>query len=243
MRRREFLITLVLSATIPCAHAQQPGKLYRIAIVHPSAPLAEMTDTGNRRFSALFKELRRLGYVEGQNIVVERYSGAGRTEHYSELANEVVRHKPDLILTISSRMVVNFKAATTAIPIVGLMADPVAFGIVESLAHPGGNITGICTDAGPEIMGKRLDLLREAAPGTSRAGFLASRSVWESPFGVAGLQEAAQRMGISLIGPPLEGALQEKRVSTRVRGDVTGPRRCPHRERSSRKLYLPRAHC
>jgi len=210
MRRREFLITLVLSATIPCAHAQQPGKLYRIAIVHPSAPLAEMTDTGNRRFSALFKELRRLGYAEGQNIVVERYSGAGRTEHYSELANEVVRHKPDLILTISSRMVVNFKAATTAIPIVGLMADPVAFGIVESLAHPGGNITGICTDAGPEIMGKRLDLLREAAPGTSRAGFLASRSVWESPFGVAGLQEAAQRMGISLIGPPLEGALQEK---------------------------------
>ena len=140
MRRREFLIILVLSATMPCAHAQQPGKLYRIAVVHPSAPVAEMTDTGSPRFSALFKELRRLGYVEGQNIVVERYSGAGRTEHYSELANEVVRHKPDLFLTISSRMVVNFKAATTAIPIVGLMADPVAFGIVESLAHPGGNI-------------------------------------------------------------------------------------------------------
>jgi len=210
MRRREFLITLVLSATIPCAHAQQPGKLYRIAIVHPSAPLAEMTDTGNRRFSALFKELRRLGYAEGQNIVVERYSGAGRTEHYSELANEVVRHKPDLILTISSRMVVNFKAATTAIPIVGLMADPVTFGIVDSLAHPGGNITGISSDAGPEIWGKRLDLLREAAPGTSRVGFLASRSVWESPFGVASLGVAAERMGISLIGPPLEGTLQEQ---------------------------------
>ena len=185
MKRREFLITLVLSATMLCAHAQQPGKLYRIAVVHPSAPVAEMTDTGSPRFSALFKELRRLGYVEGQNIVVERYSGAGRTEHYSELANEVVRHKPDLILTISSRMARNFKAATTTIPIVGLMADPVTFGIVESLAHPGGNITGISSDAGMEISGKRLDLLREAAPGTSRVGFLASRSVWESPFGVA----------------------------------------------------------
>ena len=104
MKRREFLITLVLSATVPCAHAQQPGKLYRIAIVSPSAPVAEITDTGIPTFSALFKELRRLGYVEGQNIVVERYSGAGRTEHYFELANEVVRHKPDLILTISSRM-------------------------------------------------------------------------------------------------------------------------------------------
>jgi putative tryptophan/tyrosine transport system substrate-binding protein len=122
----------------------------------------------------------------------------------------VVRHKPDLILTITSRMVLNFKAATTAIPIVGLMADPVVFGIVESLAHPGGNITGISTDAGPEIWGKRLELLREAAPGTSRVGFLASRFVWESPFGVANLRVAADRMGISLIGPPLEGALQEQ---------------------------------
>ena len=210
MKRREFLITLVLSATVPCAHAQQPGKLYRIAIVSPSAPVAEITDTGIPTFSALLKELRRLGYVEGQNIVVERYSGVGRTEHYSELANEVVRHKPDLILTITSRMVLNFKAATTAIPVVGLMADPVAFGIVESLAHPGGNITGISTDAGPEIWGKRLDLLREAAPGTSRAGFLASRFVWDSPLGVANLRVAAERMGISLIGPPLEGALQEQ---------------------------------
>ena len=208
MRRREFLITLVLSATLQCAHAQQGRKLYRIAIVSPSAPAAEMTEAESPVFSALFKELRRLGYVEGQNVQVERYSGAGQTEHYSELANDVVRHKPDLILTITSRMVLNFKAATTAIPVVGLMADPVAFGIVESLAHPGGNITGISTDAGPEIWGKRLDLLREAAPGTSRAGFLASRFVWESPFGVALLRVAAQRMGISLVGPPLEGALQ-----------------------------------
>ena len=78
MKRREFLITLVLSAKLPCAHAQQPGKLYRIAIVSPSAPVAEMTDAGSPRFSALFKELRRLGYVEGQNVLVERYSGAGR---------------------------------------------------------------------------------------------------------------------------------------------------------------------
>ena len=209
MRRREFLITLVLSATMPCAHAQQAGKLYRIAIVHPSASVAEMSGE-SPRFSALLKELRRLGYVEGQNVVFERYSGTGRSEpQYSELASEVVRHRPDLILAVSSRMVLNFKAATNAIPIVGLMADPVAFGIVESLAHPGGNITGISTDAGPEIWGKRLDLLREAAPGISRVGYLASRSVWESSSFLASLQVAAQRMGISIIGPPLEGALQE----------------------------------
>jgi ABC-type uncharacterized transport system substrate-binding protein len=208
MKRREFLITLVLSATMPCAHAQQPGKLYHIAIVHPTAPVAELTETGTARFIALFKELRRLGYVEGQNIAVERYSGAGRTEHF-ELASEVVRKKPDLILAITSRMVQNFKAATATIPIVGLMADPVQMGIVESLARPGGNITGVCTDSGLEIWGKRLELLREAVPGISRAGFLASRRVWESPSGIAALRPAAERMGVSIIGPPLEGILQE----------------------------------
>ena len=110
-----------------------------------------MTDTGSPRFSSLFKELRRLGYVEGQNVVVERYSGAGQTEHYSELANEVVRHKPNLIVTITSRMVLNFKAATTAIPIVGLMADPVAFGIVESLAHPGAISQASARTRGPRF--------------------------------------------------------------------------------------------
>ena len=210
MRRREFIAGLGGVVTWPVvARAQQPAKVYHIAIVHPSAPVAELTERGNARFVALFKELHRLGYVEGQNIVVGRYSGAGRTEHYSELANEVVRRKPDLILTITSRMVQNFKAATATIPIVGLMADPVPMGIVDSLARPGGNVTGICTDAGNEILGKRLELLREAVPGISRVGFLASRGVWESPSGIAALRPAAARMGVSIIGPPLEGTLQE----------------------------------
>jgi putative ABC transport system substrate-binding protein len=171
--------------------------------------VAELTETGTARFIVLLKELRRLGYVEGQNIAVERYSGAGRTEH-SELASEVVRKKPDLILAITSRMVQNFKAATATIPIVGLMADPVPLGIVDSLARPGGNITGVCTDAGPEVLGKRLELLREVVPGISRVGLLTSRWVWEGPLGMAALRPAAVRMGVSIIGPPLEeGTAQE----------------------------------
>jgi putative ABC transport system substrate-binding protein len=108
-------------------------------------------------------------------------------------------------------MAQNLKAATTAIPIVGVMSDPVAYGIVESLAHPGGNITGISTDAGPEISSKRLELLREAAPGISRVGFLASRALWESPF-YADLRVAAQRMGILLLGPPLEEPFRSKSI-------------------------------
>ena len=209
MRRREFIAGLLVAATTVRTQAQQSEKVYHIAIVHPSAAVADLSETGTPRFVAFFKELRRLGYVEGQNIVVERYSGAGRTEHYSELASEVVGQKPDLILTIRSRMVQHFKAATATIPVIGLMADPVPMGIVDSLARPGGNITGICTDSGPEVIGKRLELLREAVPGMSRAGFLASRRVWEGPFGIAALQPAAERMGISIIGPPLEGTLRE----------------------------------
>ena len=82
----------------------------RLAIVNPSNPVAELTETGNPRYVAFFKELRRLGYVEGQNIAVERYSGQGRTEHYAELAREVVGRNPDLILTNRSLLVSNFKA-------------------------------------------------------------------------------------------------------------------------------------
>jgi ABC-type uncharacterized transport system substrate-binding protein len=209
MRRREFIAGLLVAATTVRTQAQQSEKVYHIAIVHPSAAVADLSETGTPRFVAFFKELRRLGYVEGQNIVVERYSGAGRTEHYSELASEVVGQKPDLILTIRSRMVQHFKAATATIPVIGLMADPVPMGIVDSLARPGGNITGICTDSGPEVIGKRLELLREAVPRMSKGGFLASRRVWEGPFGIAALQPAAERIGISIIGPPLEGALRE----------------------------------
>jgi putative ABC transport system substrate-binding protein len=210
MSRREF-ITLVGSTVAAwpfTARAQKSPEMRRLAIVHPSNPVTDLTESGNPRYVAFFKELRRLGYVEGQNIAVERYSGEGRAEHYAELASKVVGRNPDLIVTTTSRLVLNFKAATTTIPIVGLMADPVHFGIVESLARPGGNITGVSTDAGLEIWGKRLDLLREAVPGISKVGYLASRFPWDTT--IATLQRAAERMGISLIGPPLEGTLQEQ---------------------------------
>ena len=206
MRRREFIGSLIGTAVAwpLAASAQQPAKVYRVAIVHPSVPVKEMNETGDSRFKALFGELRRLGYIEGQNLTLERYSGEGRTAHYADLASEVVRQQPDVIFAITGRMVRNFKAATATIPIVGSMADPVAFGLVSSLARPGGNITGVSSDAGLEIWGKRLGLLRELIPAASRVGFLASPDVAELPA----MREAAQEAGICLVGPPLEGALQ-----------------------------------
>jgi putative ABC transport system substrate-binding protein len=213
MRRREFIGSLIgMAVAWPlAASAQQAMKVYRLAIVHPSIPVKEMSEAGYAGFKALIGELRRLGYIEGRNLVVERYSGEGNTAHYAELASEVVRQHPDVIFAISSRMVRYFKAATTTSPIVGVMADPVARGLVDSLARPGGNITGVTSDAGEEIWGKRLALLRELIPAASRVGFLlvfASRDIAGSPDGVA-MREVAQQSGITLVGPALEGTIQE----------------------------------
>jgi putative ABC transport system substrate-binding protein len=163
-----------------------------------------MTEKGdNPRFRALFPELRQIGYVEGHNLVVERYSTLGAKEPFSDLAATVVRQKPDLILAVGTRIVHPLKLATTAIPIVGVMVDPVSWRIVESLSRPGGNTTGVALDAGNEIAGKRLELLKELLPQTSSLGYLVSRAGWRLPGGVAA-QEAAKRMGISLLGAILE---------------------------------------
>src|ERR1700730_15883060 len=97
MRRRGFIAGLLVAAAAARAHALQTGKVYRIAIVDPSIPVADLTEDEDRLHRAFFEELRRLGYVEGDNLVIERYSGEGRAEHYPELVRDVVRRNPDLI--------------------------------------------------------------------------------------------------------------------------------------------------
>jgi putative ABC transport system substrate-binding protein len=208
IRRREFIATLSgVAAMWPLAtQAQQPAKMHRIAIVSPSAPVTKMGEA-DEPYVALFKELRRLGYVEGQNLIVERYSAGGRIE-YSELVREVTLAKPDLIVAETSGLVLAFKVATDTIPIVGSMADPVAFGIVASLAEPGGKITGVSVDAGLKIWGKRLQILREAIPTASKVGFLTvAHLAWGAQGGA--MREAARQAGISLLGPGLESPIEE----------------------------------
>jgi ABC-type uncharacterized transport system substrate-binding protein len=211
IRRREFITLLGgAAATWPvAAQAQQLANVYRIAVVRPSGSVADMTETGgNPSYRALFNELRRLGYVERQNLIVERYSGEGHQERYAELAREVVRTKPHLIVAASTPLVLIFKAATDTIPVVGTMADPVAMGVVSNLARPGGNVTGISVDAGLEIWAKRLQILQELVPTAKKVGYLYPRSSWDLAQGRA-IQEAARRLGIALSGPPLEQPVQE----------------------------------
>ena len=224
MKRREF-IRLVggVAAAMPLAvRAQQPAKMKRIAIVHPSSKVDDLTINGNGRYKAFFEELTRLGHVEGKNLAVERYSGEGRTERYAELTRHVVSSNPDLIFAIAGPLALSFKTATTTIPIVTVTADPIAIGLVPSIAHPGGNVTGVAVDGGLEILGKRIGLLIEATSKPSNAGYLASRSNWERPIGAAA-REAGKRAGISLTGELLAsfndgeyrrvfGALKEDRV-------------------------------
>src|SRR6516162_1791505 len=107
MRRRE-LIAAIAGAAVGwplAARGQQTAKTHRIAVVHPSVSTAEMSESGgNPNYAALFGELRRLGYIEGVNLVVARYSGEGREEHFLELCQEIARTKPDIIVASSSRL-------------------------------------------------------------------------------------------------------------------------------------------
>jgi putative ABC transport system substrate-binding protein len=192
--------------TITSAASQTGGRVYRLAIVVPSGPVSDLTETG--RLRPLFQELRRLGYVEGQNLTIKRRSAEERPERIPELIREVVALKPDLIFTTSGRVLQQIKAATSTIPAVGTSSDPVGSGLAASLARPGGNVTGIAVDTGIEIFGKRFEMLRELVPGATKVAFLTPRHGWESIFGAAAKEEAG-RTGLALVGPPLDSPINE----------------------------------
>src|SRR5262245_45141271 len=182
----------------------------RIAVFHPAIPTTLLTETGGgSAWPVFFGELRRLGYVEGENLIIERYSAEGHHERYADLAREIVTRNPDVIVTGTNPVVIAFNAATSKIPLVAFMLDPLKAGLVTSLARPGGNLTGITLDAGAEIWGKRLQMLKEAIPSTAKAAFLGMREGWEASFGQV-LRDAAGRLGISLTWMlPQQGAPSE----------------------------------
>jgi putative ABC transport system substrate-binding protein len=210
MRRREFTAGVLLTAVPWPVRAQQRATPPRIAIFHPAIPTTLLTETGGgTAWRAFFSELRRLGYVEGENLIIERYSAEGHHERYANLAREIVTSNPELIVTGTNPVVIAFKAATSTLPIVAFMLDPLKAELVTNLAKPGGNLTGITLDAGIEIWGKRLEILKEAVPSTAKAAFLGMRDGWEGSFGQF-LRDAAGRLGISLISMlPQQGTPSE----------------------------------
>jgi putative ABC transport system substrate-binding protein len=204
IRRREFVALIGgAAAAWPLAvRAQQATKVHRVGVFMSSVPLTAMIgpdpiDPVNRAF---VHRLRELGYVEGQSLVLERRSAEDKFERIDEIATELVGRKPDVILTGSGDFLAQaLQRVTKSVPIVFPNGtDPIGAGIVASLARPGGNITGLLAYTGPEFETKRLQLLKEAAPKTSRVAFLGLKEIWEGPVGQE-VQAAARMLGVTLI--------------------------------------------
>jgi len=167
-------------AACPATAETQPGKVYRVGFLSFSPPpTAERTPQqcpikGNSNWEAMVEGLRDHGYVPGRNLVIECRYPEGQEDRARSLAAEFVDMKVDLIVAASTLNVRAAKQATSTVPIImaGVM-DPVRRGLVESLARPGGNVTGPAEDAGTQIVGKYLQLVREIAPRISRVAVLA----------------------------------------------------------------------
>jgi putative tryptophan/tyrosine transport system substrate-binding protein len=174
--------------------AQQAAKVPRLGYLEPGAEAA-----GTANLEAFRQGLREHGYIEGENIFIEYRFGDGREERYPDLAAELVSLPVDIIVTSGTSPTTAAKQATTTIPIVvAAIGDMVRTGLVDSLARPGGNITGL-TFINPQLRGKQLQLLREAAPGVSRVAVLFYPS---GPSTVAlnrrEMQEGAQALGVQV---------------------------------------------
>ncbi len=199
MRRRDFLGVLGGAAVaFPFGtQAQQAQKQHRIAFVHSGIPADLLTETAGpfwvRRF---YQTLRQLGDTEAGNLVVERYSAEGRSDRFAALAATVVSRNPDVIVANSNGLVKTFMIATATISIVGITADPIAAGLVTSLAHPGSNFTGVSIDAGFEIVSKRLQILKEALPRATKVAYLLSNAGDERMM--SSYRDAGQQLGMAL---------------------------------------------
>jgi putative tryptophan/tyrosine transport system substrate-binding protein len=197
MDRRAFIAgTLSLLAAPLAVEAQPAGKVYRIGILG-NVPLTDRE--GARLWGAFTEGLRELGYVEGQNITIERRFSEGRYERLPALAAELVRLHVDVIVVPATQNPLAAKQATQTIPIVMTSGgDPVASGLVASLAHPGGNLTGLSVIVTPEIVGKQLELLKEIAPRVPRVALLGNPANASYQGGIEAARRAAQALGIRL---------------------------------------------
>ena len=183
-----ILVAVVMLAVAVMAEAQQPKKVPRIGY---------LAGVGSAPNEAFLQGLRDLGYVEGKNVLIEFRTTGGKFERRPELADELVRLKVDVIVADTAGEVTAAKNATATIPIVMRgVADPIALGLVASLANPGGNITGVATLA-PELSGKRLELLKEVIPKLSRVALLAPPvKAWRTS--IKETEVAAQALGLQL---------------------------------------------
>jgi putative ABC transport system substrate-binding protein len=218
--RRQFLLTSlagVLAAPL-AAGAQQATKVYHLAVLSP------VPGRSRPVMAAVAAGLRELGYVEGRNIEIQWSLG----DRLPERAAELVGHRPDVVIAISISAALAVRQATRATPIVVLIiGDPIAAGLVESLARPGGNITGVATEITPELAAKQLQLLKEAVPKVRRVAVLLNPDWQPNAARWNKTQEAAQGLRVALV-----------RVETRRADDIERAFASMGRERAEALFVL-----
>ena len=195
MRRRHFIALVVGAAfvAVPTVHAQHAQKIPRIGVLLPGTP-----ESFALRTAALRDGLRELGYVEGRTIEIDWKWGQDRVQTFPELAAELVRSRPDVIVTGGTAAAQALKSATSTIPVVmAIIGDPVAAGLVANLARPAGNLTGFSIVA-PELGGKRLELLKEIVPAMSGVAVLLNDRNPQSQIELNEMRNAAGAMGLKL---------------------------------------------
>jgi putative ABC transport system substrate-binding protein len=231
MQRRKFIALFggAAAAWPLAASAQQPAKLPRIVLLSPSR--SEPPDSTLNLVNGFEQGMQELGYKEGQNLAIQRRFAQWNPDRLHELAVETVRLDPDVIVAVSTVAARAAKQATNTIPIVGIgMADPVADELVASLARPGGNVTGT-TFLGPELVGKRLQLLRQVVPGLSRVAALWHPRAY-SERTMAGLLQELE------IAARTEG-LKLQLVPAQTPDDIAGAFAAMSKERPDGVIVLP----
>jgi len=192
MQRRAFMAGAMLAAFAARASAQTPAAPRRLAIFEPAVPAARWR-SGSFGAAAMLDQLARRKYVEGDNLKVEIYGTEDNAAGMEALARRVVATKPDVVFVggVGGPFV---QRMTDTIPIVVLSSDLVGQGLVTSLAHPGGNVTGVAADTGPLIWGKRIALLREMVPSMTKLAFMGlSQSTLVRPVQVPAVEARRRR--------------------------------------------------
>jgi putative tryptophan/tyrosine transport system substrate-binding protein len=184
--------------------AQPAAKVYRLSYLTPANATVDAP-----RFERLQRGLQELGWIEGQNLTIERRLAEGQMERLPDLAAELTQLQPEVIVTFGEPGARVMKNATSTIPIIfAAHSDPVGSRLVASFAHPGGNITGV-SEMAPELAGKRLELLKQAVPATARVG-----AIWN-----AGDQAMAREYGETLVGAEALG-IELHNLSIRTPADL-----------------------
>jgi putative ABC transport system substrate-binding protein len=194
--RRDFITLLGGAAAWPlAARAQQPAQMKRVGMLMGFTKDA----LGQISAKAFQQELERLGWTEGRSVAMEYRWAEGRTERYADIAAEFIRLKMDVIVTTATPSTVAAKQATSTIPIVFIgSGDPVATGLVASLARPGGNVTGL-SNQNRDVAGKRVELLREIVPGLRALGILINPDNTSTVLELDDVEQAARALGLEVI--------------------------------------------